>query len=77
MPSVLDIFWSLSHFIQFPTFWTESKYTVGLNNKIYKNIFFSVTIFCHFYIFLILMFTWEFIAINVFHWIFDFLQMFV
>ncbi len=25
MPRVSDIFWSRSHFIQFPTFWTESR----------------------------------------------------
>ncbi len=50
MPSVLDIFWSLSHFIQFPTFWTESKYTVGLNNKnIQKYIFFCYYILSFLY----------------------------
>ncbi len=49
MPRVSDIFWSRSHFIQFPTFWTESKYTVGLNNNNNQKLYIYIYIYIYIY----------------------------
>ncbi len=48
MPRVSDIFWSRSYFIQFPTFWTESRiYSRPKYQQQQQYIYFFPSLQCH------------------------------